>query len=134
MNTIIKLTGLIGVIILILSGGACHPELDVVGNWRDIDGGEYIQFNQDKSYRAAMTSDFNADSLIETGRFSLQPASLNTRRTMTVILGDGSPSCAGESRRFEVQHPGANRLRLIREDGDCDLRPNTETYELERVR
>ena len=130
MQTIIRLTGVAGVIILMLSGGACFPEPitmeEVAGNWRDPDGGQYIRFNQDKSYRAAMASDFNPDSWVETGRFSLKG------RHMTIILSEESPSCAGETRRFEVQTPGA-RLRLIWEDGDCHLRPNTETYELERV-
>ena len=97
MNTNLRLTGLIGVIIMILSGGACHPELltveDVVGTWMDVEGGEYLQFNQDKSYRAAMTSAFDADRLTEIGRFSLKGGS-----TMTVTLGEESPSCAGENR------------------------------------
>ena len=130
MNTIIRFTGITGIIILILSGGACFPEPialeEVAGNWRDVDGGEYIQFNRDKSYRAAMASDFTPDSLVEIGRFRLKG------RDMTINLSEESPSCAGENRRFEVRTPG-DRLRLLQEDGDCDLRPNTETYELERV-
>ena len=130
MNTITRFAGTIGIIGLILSGGACSPEpitlKEVAGSWRDSAGAEYIQFNQDKSYRAAMASDFNPDSLVEIGRFSLKG------RDMTINLREESPSCAGEHRRFEVQTPG-DRLRLIWQDGDCDLRPNTETYELERV-
>ena len=132
------LTGIVGVVTLILVGGACRPELitveQVAGNWRDTEGGEYIQFNRDKSYLAAMTSDFAADSLIEIGRFTLRGGS-----TMNVILSEESPSCAGENRRlevhrFELQEQGPNRLRLIWKDGECLLRPDTETYELERLK
>ena len=76
MNTITRFAGTIGIIGLILSGGACSPEpitlKEVAGCWRDSAGAEYIQFNQDKSYRAAMASDFNPDSLVEIGRFQSQ--------------------------------------------------------------
>ena len=73
-----------------------------------------------------MALGFNPDSLVEIGRFSLKG------RDMIITLSEDSPSCAGETRRFEVRTPG-DRLRLIWEDGDCELLPNPATYELERM-
>ena len=131
MRAIRPLAGLIVLVIVVLGSEACSPEPitleEVVGDWRDMVGGEYLKFNQDQSYIAATSPEFDADGIVELGNFTL------AGRDMTILLSEDSPSCAGETRRYEVETP-EERLRLISEDGPCDLRPDAETYELEPVR
>ncbi len=106
---------------------------DLTGTWRAIEPGSVVQFNEDGTYRIALSIDGLKDSPVEEGEWTLEGT------LFTFISNEDSQNCAaGQRGSYEMEvleegPSGEDRMKQIQLEDECSIRGSEGDVTLERV-
>jgi hypothetical protein len=101
---------------------------DLTGVWLATKTGmDYVQFNQDGTYRHAKAIPWLEMAPVEVGQFRLEGT------TLTFIAGNDSQECRGQSGSYEVEMMEPGRLQLVLQEDACQYRANYRPGPRERM-
>jgi hypothetical protein len=100
---------------------------DVIGLWYDADRNEYLQLNQDGTYRVATTVSFLEASPYEVGEFQLEGTSF------TFITSNESPDCKDQTGRYQVKLTEPGQLQFVLQEDACQARADEQPGSWDRM-
>jgi hypothetical protein len=101
---------------------------DLIGVWLATKTGmDYVQFNEDGTYRHAKAIPWLEMAPVEVGQFRLEGT------TLTFISSNDSQECRGQSGTYQVELTGQDQLQLVLQDDPCQYRSNYRPGPRERV-
>ena len=100
---------------------------DLSGLWYDADGSEYLQLNEDGTYRVAMFVGFIEADPYEFGQFQLEGT------TLTFITSDESPDCQGQTGSYRVEPTEEGQLRFELQEDACQVRAGEQPGSWDRA-
>ena len=106
---------------------------DLIGIWRVVEEGSFVQLKEDGSYRIAWDTEDIENTTVEQGQFTLE------RTLFTFISNKDSQACAaGERGSYEMEvlekgPSGEDRMKQVLVDDECSIRGSTGDVTLERV-
>jgi len=100
---------------------------DLIGLWYDVDRNEYLQLNQDGTYRVAMTRGFLEADPYEIGQYRLEGT------LFTFITSDESPDCKGQNGRYQIELTEQGQLQFVLQEDACQPRADEQPGPWDRV-
>ncbi len=89
---------------------------EFTGTWFQSSSGVYSQFNEDGTFRVALSVADLEDDPADLGQFRLEGT------LVTFTTSDDSPNCAGQSGSYQVELTEEGHLRFVLEEDPCGLR------------
>lgn len=89
---------------------------DFTGTWFQQSAGVYTQFNEDGTFRAALSVANLEDDPIDLGQYRLEGT------LVTFVASDESPTCPGLSGSYQVELIEEGRLQFVLEEDPCGKR------------
>ena len=101
---------------------------ELIGNWRVMPEGSYVQFKSDGTYSIGWSIDGLESAPVEQGRYTLEGT------LFTFISSEESLACSAGARGFyEMERSDDGGFRQIIQEDECTVRGSTGTVTLERV-
>jgi hypothetical protein len=126
-KTVVVLVVILSLDLVIAACGGSRPAPtpgitveDLIGMWYDVDRREYLQLNEDGTYRVAMTVGFIEASPYELGQYRLEGT------LFTFITSDESPDCQGQTGRYQVELTEQGQLQFELQEDPCQARADEQ--------
>ena len=89
---------------------------DLVGIWQNVDDKQYLQLNEDGTYRVSSYIAGLEEYPFEVGQFRLEGGSF------TLITGDESHFCRGQHGSYQVELTGQGQFHFELQEDACQIR------------
>jgi hypothetical protein len=101
---------------------------DLIGLWLATETGmDYVQFNEDGTYRHAHAVPWLETAPVEVGQFRLEGT------TLTFSSSNESRECKGQSGSYQVELTGQDQLQFVLQEEPCQYRTSYRPGPRERI-
>jgi hypothetical protein len=126
-KTVVVLVVILSLGLVIAACGGSRPAStpgvtaeDLIGLWYDADRFEYLQLNEDGTYRVAITLGYLEADPYEVGQYQLEGTSF------TFITSNESPDCTGQTGRYQVELTEQGQLQFVLQEDACQVRADEQ--------